>query len=165
MTSTDGFQGEPESPARSPHAESEYVEVGQAHITVAEADLSITPGARRAARHLAWSLSMLFLVTIGLLAASFLFQNSQLQQVRSNSAGLAAAVALEQKQIHADCGFYGHLSGLPVTLGPDGKASRLGVQIISDSRGAFLGHGCPGTLPPPSSSFEKWAAYYHLTIS
>ena len=61
------------------------------------------------------------------------------------------------------CRFFADLAGLPVTVTPTTKkASLLGVQIVADSRLAWRGLGCPGTLAPPAPSFEQWARYYHL---
>lgn len=134
-----------------------------ATIDVSEATIVQSDGARQQARYLAYALCVLFVVAIAIGAANLLFTSSQVHHVAATNEKLTQAVALEQQQIRADCGFYGHLSGLPITDPPGpGNPSRLGVQIISDSRASFLGHGCPGHLPPPDPSFAKWAAFYHL---
>lgn len=62
----------------------------------------------------------------------------------------------------ASCGFAADLASAPVVAGPTGKASQLGVKIVSDSRVQWHGLGCPGVLAPPAPSFVKWAKVYHL---
>ena len=68
-------------------------------------------------------------------------------------------------QQHAQCKFYDDLGSAPLTLGPNGKASMLGVQIVSDARVAWHEGGCPGAQQPPDPSFTKWAAYYRLPVN
>lgn len=80
--------------------------------------------------------------------------------LRADRAALLAAL----ERARASCAFYRDLAPVPVTTGPNGKASRLGVQIISDSRAAFVGQTCPGQLPPPSPSLIRWARYYGIAI-
>jgi len=102
------------------------------------------------------------------------------QHVQQNSDGLAQAntrlnrqlIAIAatnarlENQLRADCGFYGHLAGLPVTTNiTTGRPTRLSVQLISDVRVAWTGHGCQGKLTPPDPSFTKWAAFYHLPVN
>jgi len=63
----------------------------------------------------------------------------------------------------SSCRFFADLAPLPITTSPaTGKASLLGVKIVSDSRLAWRGLGCPGSLPPPAPSFAQWAKYYRL---
>ena len=63
----------------------------------------------------------------------------------------------------AQCAFDADLAGAPVTADPKtGKASLLGVKIISDARTAYRQAGCDGPLPGASPSFLQWAAYYRL---
>lgn len=69
-----------------------------------------------------------------------------------------------RREVTANCAADRDLSPLPVTAGPTGKASLLGVEIIADFRGAWYRAGCAGELPPPSPSLEKWAAYYHRKV-
>jgi hypothetical protein len=153
-----------ENTGPGPH-ERETAHVERATINITEADIENTPASRKQARALAYAVCVLFVVGIAIGAANLLFTSSQVHQVKKNSDGLEKALALEQKQIRADCGFYLHLSGLPVTDPPGpGDPSRLGVQIISDSRASFTGHGCPGHLPAPDASFVKWAGFYHLPV-
>lgn len=63
----------------------------------------------------------------------------------------------------AQCTFDADLGSAPVTVSPaSGRPSRLGVTIVSDSRVAWHGLGCPGKLPPPAPSFARWAKEFHL---
>lgn len=67
------------------------------------------------------------------------------------------------REVQSQCRFDADLSGVPVTLNPaTHQASLLGVKIVSDSRVAWRVAGCPGTLPPASRSFTRWARFYHL---
>lgn len=106
------------------------------------ADLTMTRGARYAAL----GLLLLTLLTGG---ANLLATYLQVGTVRA--------------AVKAECHFNYDLAGVPIAVNPStGKASVLGVKIVADSRAAWRGLGCPGTLPPPSPSFMKWALYYHL---
>lgn len=106
------------------------------------ASVTITRGARRAAAGL---LVLTLLVGAGNLWASW---------------DLTRGV---QHDAASSCRFFADLAGVPITVSPaTGRPSLLGVQIVSDSRLAWRGLGCPGTLPPPSASFAQWAKYYHL---
>jgi hypothetical protein len=63
----------------------------------------------------------------------------------------------------ASCKFDSDLGAAPVAVNPStGKASVLGVTIISDARVAWRGLGCTGELGRPAPSFVRWARYYHL---
>lgn len=105
-------------------------------------DLTITRGARRAA--------------IGLLILTLLVGAGNLWASWNEERGTRHAAA-------SSCRFFSDLAGVPVTVAPGtAKASILGVQIISDSRLAWHGLGCPGVLPPPAPSFVRWAQYYRL---
>ena len=111
----------------------------------------MTKGARRASRRLGWSLVVLFVVTAAIGVGNLLFTKEQNHSI--------------QRAELSSCSFFLHLAGLPVTtIGTTGKASLLAVQIVSDSRVSWRGRGCPGTLPLPSQSFRKWAAYYHVPV-
>jgi hypothetical protein len=77
---------------------------------------------------------------------------------------LGVLVYRDEARLQASCRFYQHLAGAPVMAGASGKASRLGVSIIVDSRDAFTGQACPGSLPPPAPSLKRWAAYYRLRV-
>jgi hypothetical protein len=106
------------------------------------ADLTITRGARRAA--------------LGLIALTLLVGGGNLWASWDEARGVQHAAA-------SSCRFFADLAGVPITVVPaTGKASMLGVQIVSDSRVAWRGLGCPGTLPPPSPSFALWAKFYGL---
>lgn len=151
--------GSTDGPPRDGPAESEHVDVSQARIEVARADLYITPGARRAAHRLVWACVVLFIFTILCLLASLLFTNSQVRQVQRNSSTLAA-------QIRADCSWYRDLASLPVAApGAGGKPSIVLPRLISDSRTAWHEKGCTGKLPAPDPSFVRWAVFYHLPAS
>lgn len=105
-------------------------------------DLAISRGAKRAA--------------IGLLILTLLTGAGNLLASWDEARGVQQAAA-------SSCRFFADLAGLPLTVSPaTGKASLLGVQIVSDSRIAWRGLHCPGVLPPPSASFTRWAEYYRL---
>lgn len=118
----------------------------------------MTEGARRAAHRLAWSVIVLFIISIVIGTGNLLFTTDQVHRLQSASRSL-------EKQLHADCGWYGHIASLPVTVPPGAKRPTvLSVRLISDSRVAWHARGCPGPVPPPDPSLVKWAAYYHLPI-
>ncbi len=63
----------------------------------------------------------------------------------------------------AQCRFDADVGAAPVGIDPKtGRASQLGVSIVSDARTAWRQSGCAGQLPAPSPSFRQWAAYYRL---
>lgn len=66
--------------------------------------------------------------------------------------------------LNASCRFYEHLSSAPIVAPKGVTPSRLGVEIIGDSRAAFIGQGCPGLLPAPDASFVRWAHFYRIPI-
>ena len=143
------------------------------HATIQVSEAEVTPASRAQARKLAYAVVILFAVTIILLAASFLFQNGQVHQLQAttaqaqrNTEALAKANAVLKKQIQADCGWYRDVSGLPVAPPPmGGRPSIVLPRLISDSRAAWHGHGCPGQIPPADPSFVKWAAFYRLPVN
>lgn len=77
---------------------------------------------------------------------------------------LDALVGKLRREVTANCAVDHDLAPLPVTAGPTGKASLLGVEIVADFRGAWHKAGCPGTLARPAPSLIRWARYYHLPI-
>jgi hypothetical protein len=101
----------------------------------------MTPGARRAVVYL-------FALSLLLGGLNLLFTAREVNQLRAAT--------------RSACQFAADLAGAPVVASPAGKASRLGVSIVSDSRQQWRGLGCPGRLAPPAPSFVKWARYYHL---
>lgn len=108
------------------------------------AGAGITPGALRA-------VIFLFAFTLLLAGLNLLFTSSQVNDLRTS--------VLTQCRFDADVG------SVPVATSPaTGQASKLGVSLVSDSRVAWHGLGCPGKLAPPQPSFVKWAKYYHLPI-
>lgn len=146
--------------------------VDRATIDVSQAEIVQGPQSRQQAKYLAYAGIVLFLFMTGIGLANLLFTSSNVQQVRANSALIQVQVQLnqeiiakQQRQIRASCNFYADLAGLPLANGPDGKPSELGVKIISDSRGAWDGLGCPGTLAPPSASYVRGAALYRLPVN
>jgi hypothetical protein len=109
----------------------------------------MTVGARR-------GLTYIFLLTVILIGGSY-WQSSQAQN------RLASQQAALRMSVQAQCRFDADLGSAPITLNPaTGKASLLGVSIVSDSRVAWHGLGCPGKLAPPSPSFLKWSKFYGL---
>jgi hypothetical protein len=172
---TSEVQGQdPERVASGRHARvaAEHVDVGSAHIDVSEATIVQSATSRLQARYLAYALCVLFVVMIAIGGANLLFTSNQVHAVRAqnvqieqNARSLAVANAVLRKQITADCGFDRDLSGLPLTNLPNGHPSELGVKIISDSRGAWAGHGCPGHLPPPDPTYVRGAKFYSLPVN
>lgn len=108
------------------------------------------------------------LMTLGVFAAADQAKlNDDTRQLHADTTALArtrAALEVALARQRASCGFYHDLTPLPITTGPTGKASRLGVQIVSDSRATYVGQGCPGPLPPPDPSFVRWARYFGIPI-
>ena len=103
---------------------------------------TITRGARRAA--------------VGLLVLTLITGAGNLLASWNEARGVQHAAA-------SSCRFFADLAGVPIAVSPaTGKPAELGVQIVSDSRIAWRGLGCPGVLPPPSPSFAQWARYYRL---
>ena len=104
------------------------------------------PGMSRGVRR---AFTYLLVLTLVLAAANLLWTSRQV--------GAANAKAQAQCQFDADLG------AAPVSTDPKtGKASLLGVSIVSDARVAWHQSGCAGQLPAPSPSFRQWAAYYRL---
>lgn len=104
----------------------------------------MSSGALRAAIFL-----FIFAVLVG--AANLLFTSSEVNHLRH--------------AVLTECKFDADLGSAPITVSPaTGKASRLGVLIISDSRVAWHGLGCPGKLAAPAPSFAKWARAFHLPV-
>ena len=99
------------------------------------------------------------LMTLGVFAAADQSKlNADSAQLRADTTAVArdqAVLAQALARQHASCAFYHDLAPVPITPGPTGKASKLGVQIVSDSRAAYVGQGCPGPLPPPDPSFVR----------
>ena len=148
------------------------VHVDQARIDVSQAQIVAPPASRGQAMALAYAVVVLFVVVLGVGAANLLFTTGQVHSLRHtqaqadrDSAALAKANSTLQRQIVADCGFYADLAGLPVTVPVTGGRPTVTLpRIISDSRGAFVGHGCPGPIPRANPAFIKWATYYHLPV-
>ncbi len=102
----------------------------------------MTAGARQA-------VVFLFVLAFVIGAANLLWTSRQTGSLRS--------------AVMASCKFDADLGAAPVAVSPaTGKASLLGVTIVSDARVAWRGLGCPGPLAPPAPSFIRWARYYHL---
>lgn len=146
--------------------------VDRAVIDVSHAEIIQSPQSARQARYLAYALVVLFVLTTGIGAANLLFTSSNVHKVSVNSAAIQhqvqvnqAIIAVLQQQLRADCSFYADLAGLPLVNAANGKPSVLSVKVISDSRGAWHGHSCPGKLAAPSPSFVAGAALYHLPVN
>jgi hypothetical protein len=155
------------------HPEREDVHLENATIEVGNAELYISPGARRAAHRLAYALVVLFVFTIAIGAANLLFTNGQVRSVRQNTASIAgqqaalrvANAALKQAN-DSSCAFFRDLGSLPVTPAPGlTRPSETLVAIVVHSRQAFLGRKCDTALPPPGADLRKWAAFYHLPLN
>ena len=102
---------------------------------------AMTAGARRA-------VVFLFALSMALGAASLLWTSRQVGELRS--------------AVLTQCRFDADLGSAPVVAPHGIRPSRLGVTIVSDSRIAWHGLGCPGQLAPPDQSFARWARFYHL---
>lgn len=104
-------------------------------------------GMSAGARH---AVIFLFVFAVALAGVNLLFTAMDVNRLRD--------------AVHAQCQFSADLGSAPIMVSPSGKPSRLGVTIVSDSRVAWHGLGCPGRLPPPAPSFAHWAAVYHLPV-
>lgn len=108
------------------------------------------------------------LLTLGVFAGTDQSKlDADSRQLHADTAALAktrATLAQALERQRASCAFYRDLAPVPITVGPTGKASKLGVQIVSDSRAAFVGQACPGLLPAPARSFVRWARFYGIPI-
>lgn len=151
--------------ARRPRVEAEHVDVGTAHIDVSSAEIVQSSQSRLQARYLAYALIVLFIFVIAIGLANLLFTSSQVHDLRATQAQSDQNSAALRKQILADCASDRDLAGLPLANAPNGHPSELGVKIISDFRGAFTGHNCPGTLPPPDPTFVAGAKYYRIPVN
>jgi hypothetical protein len=123
----------------------------------------MTRGARRA-------IIYLFTLTVVLAGLNLYWTSREVGQVRGVVRTQAAQARVQAAQVRklrtavrSSCNFAADLAGAPVAVSPaTGKASELGVKIVSDSRVQWRGLGCPGRLAPAQPSFVKWARYYHL---
>ena len=104
------------------------------------------PGLSSSARY---AIIFLFVFAMTLAGANLLFASSQVRHLRS--------------AVLTQCHFDRDLGSVPVTVNPGTqRASKLAVTLVSDGRVAWYGLHCPGKLPPPTQSFVRWAAFYHL---
>lgn len=102
----------------------------------------------RGARH---AVVFLFALTVMLASANLLWASHNVGRITD--------------ELSAECAFNRDLAPLPVTVPPGAKrASVLGVEIVADARAAWHVAGCKGSLPPPSPSLLRWAAYYHRKV-
>jgi hypothetical protein len=154
------------------HPERDDVHLENATIEVDNAELYISPGARRAAHRLAYALVVVCVVVIAIGAANLLFTSSQVHkaqhvavQAKTNAAVLAQANLLLIKQVEADCAVDADLAGVPVANALNGHPSKLSVKLISDFRASWHQKGCQGRLPPPDPSFVAGARFYHLPVN
>jgi hypothetical protein len=70
----------------------------------------------------------------------------------------------QQLALFAGCKFFTDLARLPVEpVAPLTRPSEAVVSIVVDARATAHGLGCP-SIPPPSPSLKKWAAYYHIPL-
>lgn len=96
---------------------------------------------------------------------AFIYQVSLILAIATAALLIGArAINNEHSQLLLHCNFDRDISGVAVVASPNGKASELGVKLVSDSRGEFLGLGCPGDLHNASKSFRHWAAFYDLPV-
>jgi len=94
------------------------------------------------------------LAGLSLLAAAL----SLLAGVHYEGAQLAAL----RRAVLASCAFAADIGSVPVPDRP--RPSKLGVQLVADSRAQWRELGCPGRLPVPPG-FAHWALVYHLPSS
>lgn len=90
----------------------------------------------------------LFAVAVILAAANLLWTSHQVNHLRA--------------AVQTQCKFDADIGSAPIKTLPHTKPSLLGVTIVSDSRVAWHGLGCPGALAPAAPSFTRWAKAYHL---
>lgn len=119
-------------------------------------------------RHLIWALAVSVAFDIGLSVIGGVFALVLLGLVHheaATTAQLRANTAALRAQVLSSCSQDRDIGGLPVSVNPaTGKASPLGVRIISDERGQWFRLGCPGTLPPPDPAFVHWAGIFHIPV-
>lgn len=143
--------------------------VDRATIEVGNAEMWISPGAElathRLRKALIWSFVVLFITTIGLLIASFLYQTGRVHQIQLNTAAITRDSVTLRQQVLADCAVDRDLAGIPVTPGMNGHPTKLSVRIISDFRLSWHQKSCPGKLPPPDPTFVAGARFYHLPVN
>ena len=69
----------------------------------------------------------------------------------------------DQAVSSARCAYIRDLTFLPLAPpSPGGRPSRFDVQIIADSRAAYVALGCPRVALPLTPAARQWAAYYHI---
>jgi hypothetical protein len=86
-------------------------------------------------------------------------------QLSHAAAQLRVNTMVLHRQVLSSCAQDHDLAGLPVGVNPQtGKASPLGVRIVSDNRGQWFRLGCPGSLPPPDPTFAHWARAFGIPV-
>ena len=70
-------------------------------------------------------------------------------------------IAQLRTQLLAACGFAADIGTAPIPDRP--VPGRLGIKIVTDSRGQWHALHCPGSLPVPPG-LAKWAAHYHIPV-
>ena len=91
---------------------------------------------------------ILLVVLVGLVSTSYLTQRMTLSRVNRTTT--------------SQCDFYNVLAEAQSTLTP--KSGELAVKLLVDSRRAFLGLGCPGSLPEPTPVVRDLAARYRIEL-
>jgi hypothetical protein len=99
------------------------------------------------------SIALTVVVIAQSLAVGFLLHNNDQLTSRINS----SVVAVTDKQ----CDFYKLVSSLPVTS----ATTKVGVELIGDSRMVYKGLNCQGQLPVPSAELVKLANQFNIKLS
>jgi len=127
----------------------------------------MTPGARR-------GLAYLFVLVLLIIGGAYYQSARSVSRVSAEQHRLNVQqhnLAVQERRLHQEvltqCRWYGdvgNLAAAPVALNPrTHQASKIGIGAVADSRVAWRGLGCPGTLRPPGASFRHWARVFHLS--
>ena len=129
------------------------VEVPSEVYSIDETDEMLNGLVRQGGRAIKILIGFLLVVMLGLSGAvGYLIQNNTKETARVNT-----VVAEKTEGL---CEFFGLLSPKPLRA----NSSKVGVELIVDSRNVFQLLDCAGKLPPPSSELIKLAKKYNITI-
>lgn len=80
--------------------------------------------------------------------------------------GVFAWVAVQQQErLNATCGFFKELGTISVTPAPGAPpTSKLGIQLVLNSRASYIGLGCSPALAPASPELRMYAKRYELNL-
>jgi|HubBroStandDraft_5_1064220.scaffolds.fasta_scaffold692094_1 hypothetical protein len=94
-----------------------------------------------------------------LAALAFTLMNQQTQTTKAKQDVQAAVTQLEHT-IVTQCSFYSLIGDLPVPA----TTSAVGAELVTDSRNAYLGLSCPGSLTKPPAELTKLDQKYKIPL-